>query len=365
MKTSRIRVAHLVQHLAIGGLERMAASLAQMGNAQGVDAILVGYLGESEFRQALTQRGVRTAMLRTSPGIALGFPFRLARWLVQERVDVLHTHHLGPFIYGFAAAHLARVAHVHTEHSHEFYDVPRRRALGRAMPRLSRTIAVTEQVAAFHQATLGNTIEVIENGVAIGPAPDATARANARALLGFDEKVFVVGCVARLAEEKRHDRLLQAFARMQASAHLVLVGNGPQYASLVNQAEALGIADRTHFLGARSDPEALLPGLDVLTLTSDREGLPMSLLEGMAASIPVVATAVGGIPTLLKDDAGIAVAATEVDLFAAALDALAADPHRRMALGARGRARALAHHSLEAMSAAYVEVYREELRRCA
>jgi glycosyltransferase involved in cell wall biosynthesis len=233
------------------------------------------------------------------------------------------------------------------------------------MPHLSRTIAVTRQVADFHKQSLGNSIEVIENGVAIGALPDAQARTAARSRLGVPDGAFVVGCVARLAQEKRHDRLLEAFKRMRTPAHLVLIGDGPSRASLETLAAALGLASRVHFLGTQLNPEALLPGLDVITLTSDREGLPMSLLEGMAAAIPVVATAVGGIPALLANDAGIAIAPDDSDLFAASLDALAADPARRETLGARGRARAIAHHSLEAMSAAYVSVYREELKRCA
>jgi glycosyltransferase involved in cell wall biosynthesis len=363
--THRIRVAHLVQHLATGGLERMASALALMGEAQGVDGVLVGYLGATDYRASLTERGVKTALLQTAPGLAPSLPLRLAQWLMEERIDVLHTHHLGPFVYGAAAARIARIPHVHTEHSHEFYDVPRRRVFGRAMPHLSRTIAVTRQVADFHKQSLGNSIEVIENGVAIGALPDAQARTAARSRLGVPDGAFVVGCVARLAQEKRHDRLLEAFKRMRTPAHLVLIGDGPSRASLETLAAALGLASRVHFLGTQLNPEALLPGLDVITLTSDREGLPMSLLEGMAAAIPVVATAVGGIPALLANDAGIAIAPDDSDLFAASLDALAADPARRETLGARGRARAIAHHSLEAMSAAYVSVYREELKRCA
>ena len=363
--TKRIRVAHLVQHLATGGLERMASSLALVGQAQGVDSILVGYLGATDYRASLHARGVKTALLETGPGLAPSLPLRLAHWLMQERIDVLHTHHLGPFVYGAAAARIARIPHVHTEHSHEFYDVARRRAFGRVMPHLSRTIAVTKQVAEFHQESLGNHIEVIENGVAIGALPDAKARTLARALLGRAEDDFVIGCLARLAPEKRHDRLFDAFARMQQRGHLVLIGDGPSRRALELLAEGLGIEMRVHFLGTQLHPEVLMPGLDVLTLASDREGLPMALLEGMAASVPVVATAVGGIPALLANDAGIAVPPEDCALFAATLDALAADPARRQALGARGRARAIAHHSLEAMSAAYVNVYREELKRCA
>jgi len=363
--TQRIRVAHLVQHLATGGLERMASSLAIMGETQGVDSVLVGYLGATDFRASLQARGVQTALIETSPGLAPSLPIRLARWLFRERIDLLHTHHLGPFVYGSVAAHLARIPHVHTEHSHEFYDVARRRAFGRVMPHLSRTIAVTKQVAEFHKLSLGNRIQVIENGVAIGAPPDANARPQARLLMGLSDEGFVIGCVARLAPEKRHDRLLDAFVRMRHKGQLVLIGEGPSRGALEARVAALGIASRVHFLGIQSHPEALLPGLDVITLASDREGLPMALLEGMAASVPVVATAVGGIPTLLAGDAGIAVAPEDPDLFTAALDALAADPTRRRALGERGRARAIAHHSLEAMSAAYVSVYREELKRCA
>lgn len=361
----RIRVAHLVQHLATGGLERMASSLALTGESEGVEGVLVGYLGATEYRASLAELGLQTALLPTSPGLAPSLPWRLSRWLKEERIDVLHTHHLGPFLYGAAAARIARIPHVHTEHSHEFYDVPRRRLFGRAMPYLSRAIAVTQQVAAFHRSALGNELDVIENGVAIGDIPDARARCEARQRLGIAADAFVIGCVARLAPEKRHDRLFEAFARMRTEAELVLIGDGPLRASLMALAAQLNIGSRVHFLGVRANPESLLPGLDVITLASDREGLPMALLEGMAACVPVVASAVGGIPALLADEAGIAVPAEDVDLFAAAFDALSADPAHRHAMGHRGRARAMAQHSLEAMSAAYASVYREELKRCA
>lgn len=363
------RVAHLVQYLRVGGLERMAASLAEESRRIGYRAELVAYLGDGPFRATVEARGVPTALLATGAGLQPSLTWRIAGWLRRNHIDVLHTHHLGPFLYGAPAAWQLGVAHVHTEHSHELYDTPRRRTIGRVLPHVARAVAVSEAVADFHARELGGRLAVIENGVSVPPRATDSERAAARARMGIAPSEHVVGCVARLAPEKRHDVLLEAFARSDVRATLVLVGDGPERASLEAWADGLGVRSRVRFLGEVASPEALLPGIDVVALASEREGLPMALLEAMAFGIPVIATAVGGVPTLLAEGGGLLVAPRDAEGLALGLRLLASDGEARARLGAMARARIEARYSAERMARSYARLYDEALAgrgaRCA
>jgi glycosyltransferase involved in cell wall biosynthesis len=343
----------------------MAASLARHGRALGLDPTMVAYLGDGPFRAAVERSGVRTELVPNAPsGFSPSLPLRLARWLRREKVDVLHTHHLGPFLYGAPAARLAGVAHVHTEHSHELYDAPRRRAIGRSMPRLARVVGVSPEIASFHRRELGSEIDVVPNGVEIPRAPgDAAARSAARARLAIPAEHAVLGCLARLSPEKRHEDLLRALGLAGGRSTLVLLGDGPERGRLEELARELGIASRVRFLGEVSSPEEILPAIDVMALASDREGLPMALLESMAFGIPVVATAVGGIPELLEEGGGVLVRPRDPLSLGIALRLLADDGAGRARLGAHARARVAARYSAERMAARYREIYAEELRR--
>jgi glycosyltransferase involved in cell wall biosynthesis len=356
-----ICVAPVLQYFALGGLERMVEGLALGAREHGVRSVVIGYLGDGPIRQSLEAAGVHTHLLADAPGFS---PFRihaLQRILRSERVEVVHTHHLGPFVYGASAAFARGLPVVHTEHSHELYDVARRRMLARAMPLVSEVVAVTAEIASYRARHFGRSCRVIENGVQL-PVLVAGARARARTLLGVGEEELVIGCIARLAAEKDHDTLLQAFAllsRRVPKARLVLIGTGPLERAIRERCGSLGLGDRVRLLGARNDVGELLSGLDVVALTSVREGLPLSLLEAMAHGRAVLATQVGGIVELLAEGAGRLVAPGDVHACADELENLARDPALRAALGARAHARVAARYSEARMISAYVELYRE------
>jgi glycosyltransferase involved in cell wall biosynthesis len=153
--------------------------------------------------------------------------------------------------------------------------------------------------------------------------------------------------IARLCEIKGQRELIDALARMEhPDARLQLAGDdieqGGAYRSLLErQASERGVADRVAFLGYRADVPALIAAASVVVLPSWIEGLPLVLLEAMAAGVPVVATAVGGTPELVVDgDTGLLVPPRDPGALASALDSLLADPARAEALGAAGRRRA-------------------------
>lgn len=360
-----LRVAHLIQTYCVGGIERMVLDLARAIASHGVHCEAIAYVRDGEMRAAFDQAGVRTTMLRTRPGIQLRLGASVARVLRDHQIDVLHSHHLGPFLYGTAAAGLTLTPHVHTEHSVELYDRGRRRSLARLMPRVCRLVHVAPEVADWRRRHLGGAGQVVPNGVPVPDARTAETTAQARRQYGLDDDAFVVGCVARLEPEKDHVTLVEAFAAVVAArpeSRLVLVGDGSTRSAIEARVAALDLGAHVTLLGTLLDVQSVLPALDVKVLSSLREGLPIALLEAMAHGIPVVATEVGGLPGLLRDGGGALVPPARPAALAAALVTYAEHPARRRDDGAAARALVIDRYSLEAMASAYAAIYRQVAR---
>jgi len=360
--TSRrpLRVAHLMQYFAIGGLERMVERLSVASKSRGVESLVIGYLGDGPIRGALERQGIPTLLFDSGPGLDPKLAWRLRSVLLRERIDVLHSHHLGPFVYGTPAALLARCPQVHTEHSHELYDKPRRQILGAIMSPLAEVVAVSPEISEYRKRFPGRC-RVIPNGVPL-PADAPSMRARARALLNADEGSFVVGCAARLSPEKNHAGLLAAFAQLlrdEPRSLLACAGDGPLGDALRAQADRAGLGGRVRWLGTVEEMGQFYAALDACVLNSDREGLPLSLLEAMSFGVPVVATEVGGVGALLADGAGLLVPPRAPEALAAALSSLAQQPELAQKIGRNGKARIRESYSIDTMADRYVELYRE------
>ena len=197
-------------------------------------------------------------------------------------------------------------------------------------------------------------------------SPSPEARAAARAELGLPAGAFVVGTVGRLVREKNQAALVRAMAPLlSATRRLVIVGDGEERAAVERAVAALG--DKSPFvalLGARSDTPRIYAALDVFALSSDSEGLPLVIVEAMASALPVVSTAVGGIPAVVVEGVtGALVPAGDVNALSARLAQLAASPTLGVTWGTEGRRRALARYSAERMVNDYFAVYERIQRR--
>jgi glycosyltransferase involved in cell wall biosynthesis len=208
---------------------------------------------------------------------------------------------------------------------------------------------------------------VIPNGIPIPSDPDPATRADVRMELGYQDDDVVVGIVARLSRQKAHQVLFEAVARLAGrypQLKLLVVGDGTRAAELTDLARELGIADRTRFAGIRRDVPRLLTGLDISCLSSVHEGVPITVLESMAAALPVVATECGALRDLVEEGGtGHLVPVGDVAALAARLGELTADAQLRTRLGAAGRARAEREFGIERTARGLEQLLTELTRR--
>jgi glycosyltransferase involved in cell wall biosynthesis len=200
-------------------------------------------------------------------------------------------------------------------------------------------------------------IVTIYNGVAGDFPGDAR---KLRRELNFPEGAPVLGAVARLSGQKRIDRMLRVLSQIP-EAVLVLAGDGEDRASLESIARDLGVAGRVHFLGHREDIADVLAAFDVFLLTSDREGMANSMLEALAAGVPVVSTPVSGAEEALQPLAdgrvpGLVVDSDE-DALSAAIQTLLMDPARRASMSEAARERARTMFSFEQKLDAWEQIF--------
>jgi glycosyltransferase involved in cell wall biosynthesis len=338
-----IPLAHVVYALAAGGSEVLAWRVAAGLKARGrYTAGLYSVQGSGPLGNVLRAHGIWCRAFTKQTRLDVRLILRMARQFRADRIRLVHTHHLGQLLYGGLAGRLAGARVLHTEH--DFFTLSRRRS--QRLLRVLSTVAdyvtsVTEPVTAFLKDQVGIPVaklRTIVNGVPVDRF--RTAQPLSRSSLGWGEKDVIIGCVARLELEKGHRVLLEAFQQLQRrvpGVRLLLVGDGAQRPILTATANGWNLNGAVQFLGTRNDIPELLATCDIVALPSFHEGLPMALLEAMAAGKPVVATSVGGVPMVVRDgETGLLVAPGDPQAMAEALGILVENDgvRRRLAVNA-------------------------------
>ncbi|MBB6091639.1 glycosyltransferase involved in cell wall biosynthesis [Povalibacter uvarum] len=314
-----------------------------------------------------TVLGYRGFVKSNFPGVVR----RLAAMLSEQRIDVVQTFFEDSIFVAWLGAALARPRPVLLSSRRDIglgrENQPWYHGLfGRALPYVNRTfagiVANSEQVRQYvsqRERTPLSKIKVHYNGVAF---PDANITVPAPDLLATHANDVWIGIVASLTPVKRHDLLIRSFARLGAAspARLLLLGEGPQRATLEALARECGVSERVHFEGAVKDVGAYLRHVDIGVLCSDREGLSNAILEYMSYALPVVATQVGGNGELVNADNGVIVPPDDVDAMASALQRLVGDRELRGRLGRTSREKALTLFSWE-KSMSDIEAYYRSL----
>jgi glycosyltransferase involved in cell wall biosynthesis len=359
-------LAHVVLSLDPGGTEKLVIDLARRCSRRlGTFIYCLDRAGEWATQPAAEGIQVRVADRR--PGFDRRLPFQLADFVAQDNVRVLHCHQYSPFVYGG----LARVARrdlriVFTEHGRLSAAPPsRKRRLANAFlaPLANVITAVSEELRDFMvlEGFRRDRIQVVHNGIDPGSEPRRAEHIAAREALGVDASAFVIVTAARLDPVKNLRMAIDAFGRVAAdnrSALLVIVGDGPDRGELEQRAAAQNLNDRIRWLGYRPDARRLLAGADVYVNTSVYEGISVTILEAMAAGIPVVATRVGGTPEVVAHGvSGLLVASDDVTGFAGALRSLIDGADLRARIGHAARARVESAFTMDRMVSEYLQAY--------
>jgi len=365
-----MRITHVVENLARGGLERVVIDLALAQREAGHAARVICLFEHGALAEELLTRGIEVLACGKRRGVDVRALARLRGWLRQQPDGVLHTHNAMAHYYAALASRgigLRRV--INTRHSMSSRDGASRGEwlYRRSMRVTDHAVAVCE-AARLRLAQEGvrprRRLLAIPNGIHLDgfrPA-SADARDALAATLGLAPGTRIVGTVGRLNPIKDQATLIRAFRQAHAAhrdSALVLVGDGDERARLETVAEEEGVRAAVHFLGDRRDVKALLPAFDLFVLSSLSEGYSMALLEACASALPIVATRVGGNAEIVRDGVnGRLVASGDAAALAAALAAmLRRPPQELVALGRAGRAWVLAEGSFATMAGRYDALY--------
>lgn len=365
-------VLHLRSSAAFYGAERVLVTLLTSLPDQGVScrlAVVRNHLtGNQELVDQARAAGIDVMELPCAGRLDVRTYAALRAAVMNAPVDLIHTHDYKSHFYGLAVARACRLPVVATCHgwisstaSLRFYQ-----RLERLLFWWFDRVAVVSPAMAgrFAGSRLRHRTRVIGNGIDTEVfAPDKPGAGRAR--WGLLERDFVFGTVARLSAEKGHAILLEAFApltRRYPQARLLLVGGGPERETLQARTRNLGIEANVVFAGAQARVDTILPDIDCYVSPSLTEGMPMVLLEAMAAALPIVATNVGAVGEMLSEGAGLLVPAADEKALSAAMMAMIRGEVDRRMLGARARERVVALYSADRQAKMYADLYAEVCR---
>lgn len=377
MATGRRSVLfQLVTSLVPAGAERVVLNLLKHHDRQRYEPICICLANPtgSHYEQQVQQLGIPLHFLGKGDKADWRAFKRLDALFRQYRPTVVHTHLLAlNYAYPLMIRYRTPVR-VHTVHSlahqeigtrvsHIVRTLAFRYRIGGVVP-----VAIAEEVQRTIERLYGySNAPLIPNGIPTDEyAPDPERRARWRAAHGIEPEAVIITHVGRFAEVKNHELLVNAFARLQLRKplYLLLVGGGELEENVRQQVEQLGLRECVRFLGVRADVPDILNASDIFALSSKWEGNPMSVQEAMASGLPVVSTAVGGVPELVQDgETGLLVPPADVDAFAQALQQLADHPEQRRLMGTRARQHAQLHFDIRRTVQQYEALYLHLLTR--
>jgi glycosyltransferase involved in cell wall biosynthesis len=311
----------------------------------------------------LREAGVEVLSLQRSGRTDLASWMPLVRFLRDQDVDIIHAHKFGSNVWGTVVGRMLRLPIViGHEHTWSFEGHAVRRVVDRHVvaAHCDAIIAVSALDRQRMIETVGmprEKVVLIPNGITWEGSGD---RDVVRAELGYGERTSLLVLIAVLRPQKAIPVMLEAMARLRRAhpeVRLLVAGPGDLGQMDANAASA-GVDDIVRFIGPRDDVPALLAAADVGVLSSDYEGSPLTILEYMAAGLPVVATSVGGVPEIVEDGVtGILVPRRDPTALATALAQVLDHPEEARAMGARGRVRQRERFSDAAMVATVSDLY--------
>jgi glycosyltransferase involved in cell wall biosynthesis len=371
LSDGRIRVAHCIDNLAIGGTELNAVRTAERLNRSRFELSVICLGEDGPLAARYAAAGVRLVRFPIANLYGVGAVrqgARLARFLSENRIQIVHSHDMYTNVFATIWARAARTPVIIASRRWWRSLPPRRYRIANNLAfRLAHCIVANSPAVASSLQTedgvQSQRVAVVPNFV--DEAAFAPLSADERAVmlreLGVPADAFTVGVVANLSPVKDHATLLRAVALLAPrwpQLHVVLVGDGECRPALESLARALGLERRVHFAGLRHNEPNLHHLFSISVLCSLSEGFPNSIVEAMAAARPVVATDVGGVADAVEHgETGLLVPPSNPERLAAGIEELLLDPGRRHALGSAGRRHARSRYAattvVESLEALY------------
>jgi len=320
-----------------------------------------------QLQEVATAQAIDSHLIPCIGQVDRSVPASIRELTALTNADIVHAHGYKADIYCYFALRQSAVPLVST--CHTWYDNDLTVSLyGKAdrfvLRNYAAVVAVSEEVRQrlLKAGVRKDKIHLVRNGIDLRPFENAPP--SLRELFSQDRSP-IVGLVGRLATEKGVDIFLRAAARVLVelpSTKFVVVGDGPDREQLELLIDALQIRDNVSLLGRRDDMPSVYASLDVMVSASRREGLPIAILEGMASSLPIIATAVGAVPTIvLNEKTGVLIPPEDVETMASEIVKLLTNPLQEQQLGAAAKKLIKDNFSAQRMTADYLRVYEQAI----
>ena len=309
-----MRILQLISSVFFFGAERVTAelssALAHHGATVHVGILAVNDDLEDIFKKVINNSKVTVIRFNGQGTLKLKTIRTIGQYLKKNKIDIVHCHGYKSNLYALFAQYLSKTSPFLIATNHNWIGTTSREFFYQKVDAITlrffdKIIAVSTDVKQqmIEAGIKAQQIYIIDNGINVGDLAFKTPATESRQLLDIALDDFVIGNIARLTPEKNHLALLHALAECKETANLklVLVGDGPEYETIKTAARSLGVEDQIIMTGNRDDARKLYSAFDIFVLSSTTEGLPMVLLEAMAAGIPIISSKVGAVPNIIRD----------------------------------------------------------------
>jgi len=333
----------------------------------------VGIIGNSQnshigVAREAERNGLKVKIFHCTGKFNIGTILEIRKYIRERNIDIVHSHGYKSNFYGLLASSNTGARKICTCHNWlsndmkmKFYELLDKLLLSK----FDKVVVVSEELKReiARRGTVRDKIIVINNGIDMsdGRWKIGNSRNDKRRKFGIGRNEKVIGTVGRLTPEKGHIYLLEAFKKVITvfpDVNLVIIGDGPLRNSLKLKAESLKLEDKVIFTGIRNDVPEMLNMMDVFVMPSLKEGMPMALLEAMASKKPVIASKVGAIPKIIKDEInGLLIEPGNIDELNKAIIELLKDEKKSNLIAENGYTRVRNDFSSRKMASEYMKVY--------
>ena len=364
-----MKILHIISSSGMYGAEAVILNLSRILKERGHENLLAAFSNSSnpnlELHERAQAEGIESHVIPCAGQVDRTAVTAIRDIASRIGADVVHSHSFKSDVYVYPALRRTKIPIVAT--CHTWYDTDPMVTLYGKIDRLVlrgfvRVVAVSEEVKhrLLKAGVAAEKVSIVRNGIDLRPFENAKPSLGDR---GPADEMPMVGLIGRLSWEKGVEIYLLAAARVVAKfpyVRFVVVGEGPDRDKLEQSIDQLNLRSHVTMLGRRDDMPSVYASLDIMVSASRQEGLPMAILEGMASGLPLVATTVGEVPTVVQDGrTGILVPPEDPARLADAIEQLLRDSARRIAMGAAGRQLIREEYSANRMADDYLKVYQE------